>query len=421
MKYKKSGDGVLTIGDDVLVFDIETDGLDTETANMKWFGGFSFRDNAYYFFTGEHTEDIQKLIDDHKVVVGYNSRDFDIPICENNGLSFEYKIRIDLMRVLFLPETRRSVREAIIKVKGKILKNVLKNHKLSTVAETLDLSVMKGDIDYRIFQKDEWTKDETQEILKYLYADVKITKELFEYLYKEFLPFKQYMSPEDQRKYNWYRTSPASMVYKIVCHAAGLEEEYGERPKTRKNFEGGLVLTPKREETKGNIIAFDFASLYPNIMIQCALFSDNCDCCTEDEKWTGDGFFPVQGKYCSKKQSKIEQFVKDLFIKRMKWKAEGNTSMVYTAKIILNSLYGASSSPLFKSIHTEFIGSDTTAIARQCLRTAVETFERNGYEVIYGDTDSCYVKIPDGKTKEDGQKIADEVVSILQSHMPFAH
>lgn len=421
MKYKKAGDTTPFIGDDVLVFDIETDGLDTDTANMKWFGAYSFKDNAYYFYTGEHVEEIQKLIDNHKVVVGYNSKSFDIPICENNGLNFDYKIQIDLMRVLFRPETRTPVRENIIKVNGKVLKDILPNHKLKTVAKVLGLSIQKGDIDYNIFKQDVYTKPQIQEILKYLYADVKITKEVFEYFYKEFLPFKQYMSEDDKRKYNWLRTSPASMVYKIVCHHAGLEEEYGERPKTRKNFEGGLVLEPKREITKGNIICFDFASLYPNLMIQCNLFSDTCKCCTEEEKWSGGGYFEVDGKYCSKQQGVIEKFVKDLFIKRMKWKEEGNESMVYCAKIILNSLYGASSTPLFKSIHTEFIGSDTTSLARECLRTAIKIFEDNGYEVIYGDTDSCYIKIPNNKTKEDAKKIADGIIEELQQHMPFPH
>lgn len=421
MKYKKSNQEVLQIGDDCLIFDIETDGLNTETAKMKWFGAFSFKDNAYYFFTGDEIKPIQKLINEHRVIVGYNSRDFDIPICTNNGLNFEYKIQIDLMRVLFLPETRRSVRENIIKINGKILKDILPNHKLKTVAEVLHLTVTKGDIDYNIFKKDKWSQFEIKEILHYLFLDVKITKELFEYLYKEFLPMKEFMSPEDQRKYNWFRTSPASMVYKIVCHVAGLNEEYGEQLKTRKNFEGGFVLNPTQEMTKGNIICFDFASLYPNIMSQCNIFSSNCSCCKEEEKWSGDSFFPIKGRYCSKKQGVIEAFCKNLFEKRLQWKKEKNESKVYAAKIILNSLYGASSSPLFKSIHTENIGPDITAIARQCLKTAIEMFEWEGFKVIYGDTDSCYILVPPNKTKDDAIKLSNVIVDKLQSHMPFPH
>ena len=77
-----------------LVFDIETNGLNTETAKMVWFGAYSFRDNKYYMFGPDEVEPIQKLIDAHKIVCGFNSNDFDIPICENNGLNFEYKIRL---------------------------------------------------------------------------------------------------------------------------------------------------------------------------------------------------------------------------------------------------------------------------------------------------------------------------------------
>lgn len=421
MKYKKSGDDVLSIGDDVLVLDIETDGLNTETSKMKWFGAFSFKTNEYYFYTYEHLEEIQRLIDEHRVVVGYNSQDFDIPICENDHskLNFDYKVRIDLMRVLFIPGTRRSVRENIIKVDGKILKNILPNHKLKTVAEVLKLSVMKGDIDYKIFRQNNWTSEETKEILKYLYADVKITKELFEFMYKEFLPMKEFMSEIDKRRYNWFRTSVASYGYKVICHHANIKEEYGE-PGKRRQYEGGYVMTPKSETIKGNIICFDFSSLYPNIFMQCNLYSHNCKCCSDNEKWNGNKMFPINGKYCIKTTGKIEKVIKNFYLKRLEYK-ENKDPREYTMKLIINSLYGATGSPIFKNLYSQTTASDCTLIARCCIKYAKKKFENNGYDVIYGDTDSCYILIPKGKTTETASMIAEKIVDDLQKNMPFPH
>jgi DNA polymerase elongation subunit (family B) len=416
MKYIKKESDVLYIGDDVLIFDIETDGLDIETSKMKWFGAFSFRDNKYYFFTGEHTEDIQKLIDAHRVVVGYNSRDFDIPICENNGLKFDYKIKIDLMRVLFLPETRRSVREDIVRVDGKSLKRLLKNHKLKTVAETLKLSVMKGDIDYNIFKQDVYTKQQIQEILKYLHADVKITKELFEYLYKEFLPMKEFMSPTDQRKYNWFRTSLGSYTYKVICHHAGLEEEYDEHT-GRKKYEGGFVAEPSKESYRNDIYCLDFNSAYPHAFLMGNLYSHDCKCCSDDEKWSGNKMFSVQGKYCTKQMGKIEEVIKKFYLQRLEYK-KNNDSRQYAVKTIINTIYGISGSSVFKSLYSLNTASDCTLIARNMIKLARDKFEKAGYMLIYTDTDSVYVKDV-FKDEQRLLKVKDEIINEIKANLPF--
>ena len=416
MKYEKANNETLFIGDDVLIFDIETDGLDTETSKMKWFGVFSFKTNKYHFFTGQHTKEIQKLIDAHKIVVGYNSRDFDIPICENNGLNFEYKIRIDLMRVLFLPETRRSVREGIIKVGGKVLKDVLPNHKLKTVAETLNLSVMKGDIDYNIFKQDVYTKDQVQEILKYLYADVKITKELFEYMYKEFLPMKEFMSPDDQRKYNWFRTSLGSYTYKVVCHKAGIEEEYAEREGYKK-YEGGFVSEPEKEMFRDDVYCLDFNSAYPHAFMMGNLYAHSCKCCEPEEKWKGNKLFPVMGRYCMKKNGKIEKVMENFYNQRLQYK-KNKDPREFAIKTILNTIYGISGSSIFKNLYSLNTASDCTLIARNMIKLAREEFRKAGYTLIYTDTDSVYIKDV-FKDELKMLKVKDKIIATIKENLPF--
>ena len=431
MKFKKSGDGVLQIGDDVLIFDIETDGLNIETANMKWFGAFSFKDNNYYFYTYDELEAIQRLINDHKVVCGFNSNEFDIPICENNGfnsnefdipicenngLNFDYKIRIDLLKVLFNHKYRRSNRENIIKVGGKILKNLLPNHKLKTIAETLKLSVMKGDIDYNIFKQSHWTKMEIQEILKYLYADVKITKEIFEYFYKEFLPMKEFMSLDDQRKYNWYRTSVGSYTYKVICHQAGIKEEYGEQGK-RKQYEGGYVSTPANESFRGPIYCLDYNSAYPHAFMMGNLYSHDCKCCSDTEKWTGNEMFPVEGKYCTQTMGKIERVIKKFYKMRLDYKKDKDVRE-YTIKIIVNTMYGISGSEIFKNLFSLNTASDCTLMARQMIKHARNVFEKHGYELIYTDTDSVYL-LDTFDDKDRMLQVRQIIVDDIKKNVPF--
>ena len=416
MKFEKTNKEVLQIADDVLIFDIETNSLDTKTAKMVWFGAFSFKYNKYFFYTYHEREEIQKLIKDHRVVVGFNSKFFDLPIMENNGLNVDYKIQIDLLRVLFTHENRKSIREGIIKVDGKILKDILSNHKLKTIAQALKLSVQKGDINYNIFKQDEWNSIQIQEILKYLYYDVKITKELFEYMYKEFLPMKQFMSPLDQQRYNWYRTSMGSYTYKVICYHAGIEEEYDEHT-GRKKYEGGFVSAPAGDLFRGNIYCLDFSSAYPHSFLHGNLYSHSCSCCTEEEKWSGNELFPIEGKYCKKSPGKVEKVIKKFYLQRLEYK-KNKDPREFAVKIILNTMYGISGSSVFKNLHSLTTASDCTLMARQMVKLAREIFKERGYELIYTDTDSVYLCDPyNDKTRL--LAIKDIIINKIKENIPF--
>jgi len=58
----------------------------------------------------------------------------------------------------------------------------------------------KGDIDYNIFKKDEWSIEEIEEIKKYLNKNIDLTKKLFEWFHKEFEPLMKFLAQKDQSK-----------------------------------------------------------------------------------------------------------------------------------------------------------------------------------------------------------------------------
>ena len=85
---------------DVLIYDIETDGLDIVKSKLKWFGCYSYIDNKYYLLPYTKQKEIQKILDRHRVFVGFNNKGFDDPIMENNAYGKgEYKITIDLLEM----------------------------------------------------------------------------------------------------------------------------------------------------------------------------------------------------------------------------------------------------------------------------------------------------------------------------------
>ena len=192
----------------------------------------------------------------------------------------------------------------------------------------------KGKINYKIFQKDEWTKEELKEITKYLKRDLDLTKGLWDFLILKFDSLKEYISKKDAQRFKHITMSSGAYGYKVICHLLGLKEEYsnidGNLP-----YEGAWVMQPKEETIRGEILYFDFASLYPMMYVHANLFSSKCTCCTQEEKWHGNENFKINGYYCKKQQGKIEELIKELYLKRKIYKAEKDNRQ-FAIKIVLN-------------------------------------------------------------------------------------
>jgi len=80
--YKELGDGCFKFRNelkkrrkdkmrDVLIYDIETDSLNTDKAKVKWFGAYSYLYDKYYLIPFDR-EEIQDILDRHRVLVGFN-------------------------------------------------------------------------------------------------------------------------------------------------------------------------------------------------------------------------------------------------------------------------------------------------------------------------------------------------------------
>jgi len=419
-KYITDNELVLTHPNisDVLIFDIETDSLDTDNAVCKFFGAYSYKYQKYYILHEHEKERIQYLIDNHKVLVGFNNKDFDNVILENsfNKFKLDYKICFDCLKVLYDHKWKRPNRELIIEIDGKSLGELLPNRKLKTIAEVLNFPTLKGDIDYKIFQKNNWSESELNEIYEYLLHDLDVTRRLFEFYVTYFDNFREYVNDDNIRKFDYIRSSIGSFAYAAICNLTNIPYEYEDdynKKKIKPENEGGFVLEPQVEYAEGTIIYKDFTSLYPFIFFQCNLFTHG-----DVEDWHGDGFFQVKGYYKTDKLGKIETLLRDMYYKRFEYK-KNKDSREKAIKILMNTIYGLSGSPIFKNLFDIYTPGDCTSIGRTCIRHAKLIFESKGISVLYMDTDSCFIKLPYGMTIEETDKISDDIVKELQSHMPF--
>jgi len=231
------------IKDNLLVLDIETSSsTDTEKSILKWFGTYSYSDNKYSFIKYDKLQKIKEIIETHDVICGYNIKVFDIPILEKYGISFKDKILVDMWEIL-APKSRGG--------KGRhLVMNInFRDMSLQTVLKTLQIGGKKQEnFNYKILDKTDWNKAEETYILNYLRKDIQIEKDLFEFLYNKFQPFKDLLNENDQLNYKWLTTTVGTFAYKVLCKEAGLEEEYNDfQEDVGIQYEGAYVLLPTKE------------------------------------------------------------------------------------------------------------------------------------------------------------------------------
>jgi DNA polymerase-2 len=152
---------------------------------------------------------------------------------------------------------------------------------------------------------------------------------------------------------------------------------------------GGYVLTPKAGLHQ-HVIVLDFKSLYPSIIRTFKI-----DPYSRLMAETSTLKTPSGHKF-SETEHILPDFIAELMDKREVAKLENNPYLSQAIKILMNSFYGVMGSGGSRFYHAD-LPSAITGTGQWILREAIEFFEREGYEVVYGDTDSVFVKMPTGE------------------------
>lgn len=391
----------------ILIYDIETDGLDTSSAKCKWFGAYSYKTNTYHILPYKDMKEINQLIEQHKILIGFNNKEFDNEILSNqHNIDFNYKCILDLYNI-------SKMRLPAMGIK-------INNYKLKTIIDTLKISKQsKGEIDYNTFIKDEWTNKEIDEIKTYLKQDILITKDLFEWFFKQFKPLRKLLSLKDKNKLMDVKASLASLAFRIICNLSGYEcsfEDDSEKDKNKKRetFAGGHHIEAREKKAVGNIVSIDITSAYPHAIMMGNLLSS-----TIKPGWEGGDFFNLKGKYSNEKQGKAEAALKKIFFERLKAKEAKDKIKDLAYKIVINSFYGTIGNSIFKTFYNPIAAGDCTSIVRTILKKLAKTCEENGFKVLYGFTDNVVVLIPEESNKEELMLMADIFIQDVKKHFPF--
>lgn len=250
------------------MYDLETQIFDLkpnpDKDKLKVFAAYSYNTNKYYLL--RDFESIQKLIDAHKFLVGFNNVAYDNPILIREGFdNLQYKIVIDLRQIF-------KMRSSQMMIKKGMLGDLLMQYSLDFITKTIGLvddETSKMKIDYNVFRKNEWTAMETNMILKYARRDIDVTKKLYEWVENYFASFKPYLNEVDVGKKVYLTRSLAMIAYKAICKELGWNDDKGEYTNgVHSRIAGGYVSFPAGKQFEGNIFALDFNCLPKNTMIK---------------------------------------------------------------------------------------------------------------------------------------------------------
>lgn len=170
-----------------------------------------------------------------------------------------------------------------------------------------------------------------------------------------------------------------------------------------KKYRGGLVVEPK-EGIHFDVVVMDFASLYPSIIKVRNLSYETVRCTHEECK---KNTIPGTNHWaCAKKNgltSMIIGSLRDLRVNYYKSLSKKETltddqKQQYTVvsqalKVILNASYGVMGAEIFP-LYFLPVAEATTAIGRHTILETIKKCEAAGIEVLYGDTDSLFLKKP---------------------------
>jgi DNA polymerase family B len=213
---------------------------------------------------------------------------------------------------------------------------------------------------------------------------------------------------------SWWRNKLALLGYqKVTRDAAMWQAEHiirdsTGRPKKGVPYTGGKVFEPLVGLHR-DVITYDVGSMYPTMGNIKNISSEtiNCDCCKTDPgakipddvmmlingDLVKDGHKPRPWHYwiCKQRRGILAEIMEDLFNKKSEYKKCGLSLEEKAVKLFANSGYGA-----FGQVNFEYydfrVAELITGFARRTLIGLEQLLRDNGFQILYGDTDSLFVK-----------------------------
>jgi len=341
------------------------------------------------------------------IISGWNVLDFDVPYIMKR-ISVLGLDPTDLSRLPGQTE-RNAIRGRVIfdllQAYKKMQGSQKESYRLDAVAEE-ELGERK--VRYTGTVYDLWKKDPVK-LIEYNYKDVELCVGIDEKntIVRFYQEIARYVGCPLDRTLN---SSNVIDIF-ILRKAAGQFVLPSKGNAVADEFEGATVFAPA-SGLRENVIVLDLKSLYP-----MAMMTLNASPETKDPK--GEIRAPNGIRFRKSPDGLTRSIISELLQERDEKKRIRNTHpygsdeyILYdlqqnVLKVIMNTYYGVSGYSRFRLYDRE-IGSAVTSVGRAIIQHTRDVIAGMGYLVLYGDTDSCFVQLPESDM-ETTNRIAREI------------
>jgi len=398
----------------------------------------------------EIVKDEKSLIE--KFIQTVNERDPDI-VCTYNGDEFDFvklkekcdklKIKLSLGKDDSNVKFERRGRKSAATITGRVHIDLFNfvDHILSpsmkTEVLTLDavaqelLGYGKIELKWKEIEDSLKKKRNLERIAEYSFRDAELTLKLAEYLLPQIFSLSKLTMtlPFDTSRYYYSQLVEHFLMRKsvesgfIIPNMPKYEEI--EKRKQLPSYTGAIVIEPKTG-IHNNIIVFDFQSLYPTIIVTHNISPETL-VCGHTECRVKNSVPESKSYFCMQKSGFVPKHLEEIIVKRrdikerMKNLKKGEEynklkNYQYSLKIIANAMYGYLGYSGARWYCRECAES-CASWGRYYIRYVIENAKNSGFNVIYADTDSCFLNLSN-ESKEKLVKKAEEWHNKLNKNLP---
>jgi|Deesub1362A_J573_1020465.scaffolds.fasta_scaffold00709_20 DNA polymerase I/DNA polymerase-2 len=415
----------------VLAFDIEVVGEAIVMVSVADNRGYKNLLSLKKTSLGEHFESeralLQRLAEvigerDPDVIVGYNTDQYDFEVIKDRAeeLKAEMVWGRDNVR---LKKVRRG-RISSTRFFGRVhidlfnyVNNILSPHlesEVLTLSQVSEEILREGKEELSLEEIIElWEKGPVEALAQYNLNDAELTLKLSEALLPQVFALSEVTG---QLPFDTSRQTYGLLVDSFLLRKSGEkgwvspnQPHFDEIQKRRRYppYKGGYVHEPK-VGLHENIALFDFRSLYPSIIVTFNISPEtlNCDCCDGEANVAPE----VNYRFCRKFKGFVPSILEEVLHKRFELKKRLREiereslefreldEKQFALKVLSNSFYGYLAYPGARWYSRE-CAEAAAAWGRHFITQMISLASKYG-EVIYGDTDSLFVKMEEGNVEK---------------------
>jgi DNA polymerase I/DNA polymerase-2 len=378
---------------------------------------------------------------DPDFLCSYNGDQFDIPKLKDRAS--ELKLSLKLGRDNIPVHVVRRGRISSARIKGRIHIDLFDfvNHILSAGMRsevlTLDevsqelIGTGKKEMKYKEMVEIWSKKEKIEKVVEYCLCDSELTLRLAEYILPQIFAISKLsgLTPFDACRDTYSQLVESFLMRRafidnILIPNQPKQEEIEER-RLQPAYKGAIVIEPKKGIHE-NILVFDFRSLYPTVIVSHNISPETFEfkpckkkIAVPESKWyfCGDnkGFIPKHLEELIDRRKKIKQEMKSLKKDSEKYHLLDNEQ--YALKILANATYGYSAYFGARWFKRE-CGSSAASFGRYYISKVIELAKKEGFEIVYGDTDSLMIKSPEKVSVDNIKTIGESFVEKVNKELP---